>query len=39
MKKQGKVMMIISLAATLLPVILKVKEIRDDYRKQGSKQQ
>lgn len=36
MKKQGKVMMIISLVATLLPVLLKVKEIRDNYRKQDS---
>ncbi|MEO1781277.1 hypothetical protein BAU18_000856 [Enterococcus diestrammenae] len=36
MKKQGKVMMIISLVAALLPVLLKVKEIRDDYRKQDS---
>lgn len=34
MKKQRKVMMIVSLVATLLPVLLKVKEIHDDYRKQ-----
>ena len=34
MKKQGKVMMIVSLVVTLLPVLLKVKEIQDDYRKQ-----
>lgn len=34
MKKQRKGMMIVSLVATLLPVLLKVKEIHDDYRKQ-----
>ena len=34
MKKQGKVMMIVSLVVTLLPVLLKVNEIHDDYRKQ-----